>query len=152
MPFLLLGVDSLIAAFALGGLAETRRSRVRIAALFGSCDAGATLAGTFIHLPAAQWSGALVAAYGLYLLTAFATVRAGIDQRAAYVLPALLSLDNLAYGASHAAALLPQAMLLGMVSASFALAGFAVHRAAGRSPACGVAFSFALAGALNLWV
>jgi hypothetical protein len=44
MGFLLLGVDSLIACFAVGALVS-QRSWLRYAALFGLCDAGGSYSG-----------------------------------------------------------------------------------------------------------
>lgn len=48
MGFLLLGIDSLIACFAVGALVS-RRSWLSYAALFGVCDAGGFLLGTAFH-------------------------------------------------------------------------------------------------------
>ena len=68
-------------------------------------------------------------AYGIYVVGASAWARATRGDSAGYVLAVLMSIDNFAYGAAHAAAGVGSAahlLLLGAVSAAFAFAGLAL--------------------------
>jgi hypothetical protein len=115
MGFLLLGVDSLIVCMAIGPLVD-RRSRLRLAALFGVADGLAFLIGAGLgwQLFSDGTSGILqsgiLVTVGLYLLV----VAAGTQQVAArwpvWVLPGALIFDNLTYGlvGDHAAGSLLQ--------------------------------------------
>ncbi len=73
MGFLLLGVDSLIACFAVGALIS-RRSWLTYATLFGACDAGGFLLGTAFHWSIPDGTAnvcgktAVLVALGLYWL------------------------------------------------------------------------------------
>jgi hypothetical protein len=109
--WLLLGVDSLIASIAVGPIMERKWSvLVPFAVLFGVADGGGYLLGTVLH-----WSfpdnldflaPTVVAVIGVYWIAV-----AIISRRAAtaednpkarwgvWILPLLLSLDNITYGA-----------------------------------------------------
>lgn len=102
MSFLLLGIDSLIACFAVGALVG-RRSRLPYAALFGVCDAGAFLLGTALHwtMPEATAqvvSTAALVGLGLYLVVVAIGAQKVADTRWVWALPALLTLDNIGFG------------------------------------------------------
>src|SRR5918996_4004202 len=109
MGFLLLGIDSLIACFAIGALVN-KRSRLWLVGLFGVADGVAFLigAGLGLRLSGALTEGleiGLLVALGLYLL-----VVAGGTQRVAslwpvWVVPFVLTFAHLAFGVvgQHAA-------------------------------------------------
>jgi len=102
MGFLLLGVDSLIACFAVGAMVN-RRSWLSYAALFGACDAGGFLLGT-----AFKWSmpdttatvveTATLVGLGLYWIAIAVFARRAGETRWVWALPFLLSVDNITYG------------------------------------------------------
>ncbi|HUA44582.1 MAG TPA: hypothetical protein VMA77_05105 [Solirubrobacteraceae bacterium] len=102
MGFLLLGVDSLIACFAVGALID-RRSWALYAAMFGLCDAGGFLLGTALHwsMPDATANvvetGVLVA-LGVYWLGVALYARRLAETRWVWALPLVLSIDNITYG------------------------------------------------------
>jgi putative Mn2+ efflux pump MntP len=136
--FLLLGIDSFIASFALRGVLTPRSGRIQLALIFGISDSVATGLGTFAGPQLASWAGRagpiLVAAYVIYLLVAVAWARVTPVRGAPYVLAVLASLDNLAYGAAHAASglgIVTSALLLGLLSALCAFVGLALADAAG---------------------
>jgi hypothetical protein len=132
MGFLLLGVDSLIVCMAVGPLVD-KRSRVRLAALFGVADGLAFLVGAglgwrlFSDGTSTVLTTGLLVAMGLYLLV----VAAGTQQVAAarwpvWVLPFALVFDNLTYGlvGDHAAgSLFQHAGEQALSSATLALVG-----------------------------
>jgi hypothetical protein len=134
MGFLLLGVDSLIAGMAIGPVVE-RRWRLPLAVLFGIADAVVFLLAAGLGwqlfsegVSVALGTGVLVA-MGLWLLV----VAAGTQRAAAYwpvwVLPWVLTLDNLAYGVAGdhpAGSLLGHAGEQAMSSALLGLAGLLV--------------------------
>jgi hypothetical protein len=108
---LLLGVDSLIACIAVGPIMNRRRSvLVPFALLFGVGDGGGYLLGCVLHWSYpdswGDFAPAVVAVIGVYWLAV-----AVISKRAAaaeenpkarwgvWILPWLLSLDNITYGA-----------------------------------------------------
>jgi hypothetical protein len=102
MGFLLLGIDSLIACFAVGGLVS-RRLWLSYALLFGLCDAGGFLLGTALHwsMPDATASVVETAAMvglGFYLLVVAIGVRRVAETRWVWALPFVLSIDNITYG------------------------------------------------------
>jgi hypothetical protein len=109
MGFLLLGIDSLIACFAVGALVS-RRSWLSYATLFGLCDAGGYLLGTALHwsMPdgvAKVVETAALVGLGLYLLVVAIGVRRVSQTRwvsalplVVWALPFLLSIDNVTYG------------------------------------------------------
>jgi putative Mn2+ efflux pump MntP len=128
----LLSLDSLLASLAMGPLLASWRQRWGLAALFGGCDALAVCAG-------AAWgrndwalalASPLAALYALALGVCCLAAACGNQRRAkarwVFVLPVLLSLDNLAYGAGAGpagGAVASQAIVLGFISFALALAG-----------------------------
>ena len=103
MNFLLLGLDSLIAAIAVGALVDRRRW-VWFAGLFGLPDCVAFLigAGLGVGLLSAAASevvemGALVL-LGVYLLVVAASTAQVTASKAIWLLPLALTVDNLAFG------------------------------------------------------
>jgi len=129
MSFLLLGIDSLIAGFAIGALVE-RRSRLWFAALFGLADGVAFLIGTGLGWGLFSQAtseivevGALVA-IGLYLLV----VAAGMSRMATWpiwLVPIALTVDNLTYGLAgeRTGSVLGDAATQALSSSLLALAG-----------------------------
>ena len=158
--FLWLGVDSLIAAAAIGPLV-TGRSRYALAIWFGIADGAGFVLGAMIgwHAPAAVstlTAPALMGLYGGYLLLAAVLSRRFPRRWPVWALPVVLSLDNFGYGLSGhrgAGAALYQAMPQAAASGLLALAGLvaAARWAPGRPRAAGVlAGGGLLAGALLL--
>jgi len=102
MGFLLLGIDSVIACFAVGALVS-RRSWVSFAALFGLCDAGGFLLGTALRWSMPDATANVVAtaalvALGLYLFVIAIAARRVAETRWIWALPFVLSIDNITYG------------------------------------------------------
>ena len=128
--FLLLGIDSLIAATAIGPLV-TGRSRYALAAWFGIADGAGFVIGAMMgwHAPAALstlTAPAVMGLYGGYLLLAAVLSRRLPRRWPVWVLPVVLSLDNLSYGLSGrlgAGAVLHQAIPQAVASGLLALAG-----------------------------
>jgi hypothetical protein len=114
-----LGIDSFIACLAMGALPITRWEAVRLAAAFGLCDAAATLIG--MQIPHAMPSSL---DWVLYLIcAALIGIAARHSRRILYLVPILLSLDNLVAGAP------PWACVeLAVSSAAMALAGLLLAR------------------------
>ena len=141
---LLLGSDSFIVSLALGPLITRPPARRRLALAFGTCDAVATVVGLVLHwhIPGGWVTGAapvLAFAYGSYLLVIARVSPARLRRWPAYLLPALLSLDNLAYGSaarSLGAGILPHALVLGASSGALALTGLVAGGALGRRGRC----------------
>lgn len=142
MGFLLLGLDSLIACVAIGSIVEPRR-RFPLAAVFGIADGLGFLIGATFHvqLPAAGGNAlqtGILVALGLYLLgiaaLATTTQRAGA-RWTAWVLPFVLSVDNLTFGLvgqGSGGALLGHAGEQALFSALLAGVGLAVSAALPR--------------------
>jgi hypothetical protein len=134
----LLGLDGLVVCLALGRIT---RWRGRLALGFGLCDGASLLAGAWVgaSLPPVATvvlSGAgplATAVYGTGVLV-LAGRGATIHRRLVWLLPALLSLDNLMAGAlmgrAHA---IPFAALTALISGAFALAGLHAGALVGRS-------------------
>jgi hypothetical protein len=131
MSFLLLGIDSLIVCMAVGPLVD-RRSRLRLAALFGVADGLAFLIGAGLgwQLFSDGTSGVLqsgiLVAVGLYLLVVAAGTQQVASRWPVWVLPGALIFDNLTYGlvGDHAAgSLLQHAGEQALSSALLALIG-----------------------------
>jgi hypothetical protein len=102
MGFLLLGIDSLIACFAVGALVS-RRSWLSYAALFGVCDAGGFLLGTALHWSVSEAAANVVATavmvgLGLYWLAIAVFSRRVAETRWVWALPFALTIDNITYG------------------------------------------------------
>jgi hypothetical protein len=102
MAFLLLGVDSLIACFAVGSLVS-RRSWLPYAALNGACGGGGFLLGTAFHWSVPDNTANIVetavfVALGLYWIAIAVFSRRVANTRWVWVLPFVLSVDNITYG------------------------------------------------------
>ncbi len=123
----LLSVDSLVAAIAIGPLVGRGSKRLRLALLFGACDMAATLGAWGFGLAPQPWLRALtpggLALCGIYLLASarIAAQRPGI----VCLLPVLLALDNLSMPAPPA-----EALAFGAVSAALGYIGLAIGAAA----------------------
>jgi putative Mn2+ efflux pump MntP len=141
-----------------------KRDERALVGLFGLCDGTATLLGAIFSVawlrsvpPMPEWFGAaLVFAYGLFVLLAARLGRTFDPARrrwAAYILPPLLSLDNLIAGLHTTPAwgsLVSFAVFCGLTSALFAAVGMRLGRSvAGRVTVPSAPFSaaaFAAAG------
>lgn len=133
MSFLLLGIDSLIAGVAIGALVDGR-SRLWLAGLFGLADGLAFVIGAGLGwgLFSAAASdvvevGALVA-LGLWLLLVAAGTKRAAATWPVWVVPIVLTADNLTYGLAgeHGGAVAGQAATMALSSALLAFAGLAV--------------------------
>jgi len=117
---LLLGSDGFTVSLALGPLITRTPARRRLALAFGLCDVAATIAGFALHrrIPGGWVAGgapALALSYGCYVLVVARSAPARLHRWPAYLLPVLLSLDNLAYGSavpSPGAGVVPHALLV----------------------------------------
>jgi manganese efflux pump family protein len=103
----LLSIDSFIAALAVGPLMKSRFSRVHLAFWFGFWDGAATLIGATFGWGVrwgdqlSHWVVPLAALfYGISCVLAATWTGFRASPRLAFVLPFLMSFDNLAYGAS----------------------------------------------------
>ncbi len=103
MNFLLLGIDSLIACLAIGALVD-RRSWVWLALLFGVADAVGFLIGVGLGWALMSEAaseviemGTLVL-LGVYLLVVAASTAQMTARWAIWVLPFVLTVDNLTFG------------------------------------------------------
>lgn len=126
----LLGLDSAIVAAALSPLLKSSPTRLHWAALFGVCDGLAVIIGAkcgitfggFSHL-----AGPLtVFCFGVYCLVAACWNTFRTNLRLALLLPVLMSLDNLAYGAkvsSQSAGLFSAALACAVASFVMAVGG-----------------------------
>jgi len=139
MGFLLLGVDSLIACLAVGAVVG-RRARLPFAAAFGICDAAGFLLGTAFHwsmpgrVSALVETGVLVA-LGLYWLGLSQMTRRAAGTRWVWILPVVLSIDNITFGliSDHwTTSVAGQAGEQALCSAVLALVGLLVSAAAVR--------------------
>jgi len=102
MGFLLLGIDSLIACFAVGALIS-RGSWLPYAALFGLCDAGGFLLGTALHWSVPDATAnvvetAVMVGLGVYWVAIAVFSRRVAETRWAWALPFVLSIDNITFG------------------------------------------------------
>jgi hypothetical protein len=133
MSFLLLGIDSLIAGIAIGGIV-TGRMRLPLAALFGVADGVVFLIGAGIISPFSDGVSTIVQtvlllAMGIYLIVVAAGVRRVASSWPMWVLPFVLTFDNLAYGLAgdkSASSLFSQAGQQALSSALLALIGLTV--------------------------
>jgi putative Mn2+ efflux pump MntP len=128
----LLALDSAIVAAALSPLLKFGTARLRWAALFGVCDGLAVVIGAACGMSSGAFSHLagplIVLCFGVYCLVAACWNTFRTDLRLALLLPVLMSLDNLAYGAkieSPGAGLLSTALIAG--AASFVMAFGGVH-------------------------
>jgi hypothetical protein len=102
MGFLLLGIDSLIACFAVGAVVD-RRLWLPFAALFGVCDAGGFLLGTALHwsvpdTTASVVETAVLVALGVYWVAIALFAKRAAQTRWVWALPFVLSIDNITFG------------------------------------------------------
>jgi putative Mn2+ efflux pump MntP len=134
---LFLSIDSLLVSFALAPVTPRLGRRVILASLFGLCDGGAVALGSVLKLAAWQHGAVEIAgplalvAFGVYFLIGANWSRFRVNPLLAGVLPPLLGLDNLAYGAhagGSSGSVAAQAVVLGFSSLALSLAGFAAHR------------------------
>jgi hypothetical protein len=140
MGFLLLGVDSLIACLAVGTVVQ-RKWRVPFAVCFGIGDGGGFLLGTAFHwsVPGATASiveTTVLVALGLYWIGVTMLARRANGSGWVWVLPWVLSIDNITYGLidhawSHSVAV--QALEQAVSSALLAGIGLAVSIYATRA-------------------
>jgi len=139
---LLLSIDSILVSFALGACRIERRQQDRLAAAFGVCDGAASLFGLLLGVTLSSklavfghWGGpALLVAYALGMLVlarlgqamAQSGSRRGIQML--YLLPMVMSLDNLAasFALVHAGSPLACAIVIGSVSGLGSMCGFRV--------------------------
>jgi hypothetical protein len=101
MGFLLLGIDSLIACFAIGALVD-RRWRLPLAALFGIADGGAFLIGAGLGWTISAGLTevleiVMLAGLGFWLVVVSAGTRR-LAEYSVWLVPFALTVDNLAYG------------------------------------------------------
>jgi putative Mn2+ efflux pump MntP len=118
-----LGLDSFLACLAIGAHELSWQERVRLAVAFGACDAAATFVGAvrphwLLEPPA-------LAIYVVFVLVLGRAARS--NRTLLYILPVLLSLDNLFSGAPPSTAL-----LLGLGSAVMAMFGLSFTAACRR--------------------
>lgn len=137
---LLLSIDSVLVSFALGACHVKRLQKNRLAVAFGVCDGVASLIGLLLgaSLPnklalLGHWGGpALVGAYAVIMLALAreGRIMAGSGSprqgRMLYLLPLVMSLDNLAasFALVHAGPPLACAAVIGLVSGVGSMCGF----------------------------
>jgi uncharacterized membrane protein YhaH (DUF805 family) len=102
MGFLLLGVDSLIACIAIGGIVS-KRARLPLAACFGIGDGVGFLLGTALHwnFPdrlATIVETAVLVSLGVYWVAIALLARRANGTGWVWILPWVLSIDNITYG------------------------------------------------------
>jgi manganese efflux pump family protein len=128
----LLSLDSFIATLAVGPLVKSRFSRVHLALWFGFWDGAATFIGAKFDWGGwghelSHWVVPLAALlYGISFVFAAARKGFGSSPRFAFVLPFLMSFDNLTYGASIGPVttqVVERAVVLGIASFSMAVLG-----------------------------
>jgi putative Mn2+ efflux pump MntP len=139
MSFLLLGVDSLIACLALGPIVS-RRARLPFAAAFGVCDGLGFLLGSAFHWQMPDGVANVVAttvlvALGVYWIALAATSGRVAGTRWMWVLPVVLSIDNITFGlidGHWTTSVAGQAAEQALSSALLALIGLLVSQAVVR--------------------
>jgi hypothetical protein len=158
MGFLLLGIDSLIACFAVGALIS-RSSWLPYATLFGVCDAGGFLLGTALHWSIPDGTAnvietAVLVALGVYWLGIALYARRIAETRWVWALPFVLSIDNITYGLidhawSHSVAIqaIEQLLSSALLAGVGLLASAAVMRALPGSTKRSTSFAAGFAGA-----
>ena len=128
----LLSLDSFVVAVALSPLIRSPVSRWRLALLFGVCDGLAVLVGSALShtAPSLHTNERVVpffvVVFGLYCLVAAQWKRLRTHPRLVCILPALMSLDNLAYGAGIGpviGSIFAQALALAATSLALAAIG-----------------------------
>jgi hypothetical protein len=158
MGFLLLGVDSLIACFAVGSLVS-RRSWLLYAALFGFCDAGGFLLGTALHWSMPDGTAnvvetAVLVGLGVYWLGVALYAQRLAETRWVWALPFVLSIDNITFGlidhawsSSVAVQALEQLVSSALLAGVGLLASAAVMRTLPATKRRSTAFTAGFAGA-----
>jgi hypothetical protein len=158
MGFLLLGVDSLIACFAVGTIVN-RSSWPLYATLFGVCDAGGFLLGTAFHWSIPDGTAnvietAVLVGLGIYWLGIALYARRIAETRWVWALPFVLSIDNITYGLidhawSHSVAVqaIEQLISSALLAGVGLLASAAVMRAIPGSKQRSATFAAGFAGA-----
>jgi hypothetical protein len=158
MSFLLLGIDSLIACFAVGSLVS-RGSWLPYAALMGACDGGGFLLGTAFHWSMPDSTAnvvetAVFVGLGVYWLAIAVFAPRLVETRWVWVLPFVLSVDNITYGLidhawSHSVAVqaIEQFLATSLLSVVGLLASAAVMRVIPGMKERSTAFMAGLAGA-----
>jgi putative Mn2+ efflux pump MntP len=131
---LFLSLDSFVVSIALSPLINSPVSRWRLASLFGICDGLAVLVGSALSQSAPglhineRVVPFFVAVIGLYCLVAAQWKQIRANPGLVGILPFLMSLDNLAYGAGIGkltASVFAQALAL--AAASLALAAMGLY-------------------------
>jgi hypothetical protein len=102
MGFLLLGIDSLIACMAIGAIVD-KRWRLPLAAMFGVADGVAFLIGAGLGWTISAGVTEVLeigtlGALGLWLVAVAAGTRRAAELWPLWVLPLVLTVDNLAFG------------------------------------------------------
>jgi hypothetical protein len=159
MNFLLLGIDSFIACLAIGALVD-RRSWVWLAALFAAADAGAFLIGAglgwgLMSQAASELIGmGTLVLLGIYLLVVAAGTAQVTARRAVWLLPFVLTLDNLAFGMAGepTSTVLAQGLSSGMLAYLGLFAAAWLPRVAPKLEATRIAGAALLIGAGALFV
>ena len=158
MGFLLLGVDSLIACFAVGAVLK-RQSWPLYAALFGLCDAGGFLLGSALHWSVPDGTASVVetavlVGLGVYWLGIALYSRQLAETRWVWALPFVLSIDNITFGlidhawsSSVAIQAIEQLVSSSLLALVGLLASAAVMRAIPGSKQRSTAFAAGFAGA-----
>ena len=139
MGFLLLGLDSLIACFAIGALLD-RRAWLPFAALFGVFDAAAFLIGSAFSWEMPETVGtavelATLAGLGIYLIMVALGAKRVANTRWVWLLPVALTVDNITYGLidhSWTTSVFGQAGEMLISSTLMGLAGLALSASAVR--------------------
>ena len=159
MNFLLLGIDSFIACLAIGALVD-RRSWVWLAALFAAADAGAFLIGAglgwgLMSQAASELIGmGTLVLLGIYLLVVAAGTAQVTARRAVWLLPFVLTLDNLAFGMAGepTSTVLAQGLSSGMLAYLGLFAAAWLPRVAPKLEATRIAGAALLIGAGALFL
>jgi putative Mn2+ efflux pump MntP len=133
VSIVLLGIDSLIACIAISPLVRAT-SRIPLGALFGIADGLGFVVGSSIGWhPAPELTDVarslLILGYGLYILLVATSTRWVAVRWPVWVLPWVLSLDNLSYGlATHSGvrSVLEQAGWQTLASGALACAGLSI--------------------------
>ena len=158
MGFLLLGIDSLIACFAVGALVN-RKSWLLYATLFGLCDAGGFLLGTALHWSIPDGTAnvvetAVLVGLGVYWLGVALYARRLAETRWVWALPFVLSIDNITFGlidhawsSSVAVQAVEQLVSSSLLAFVGLLASAAVRRAIPGKKQRSASFAAAFAGA-----
>ncbi len=140
MGFLLLGVDSLIACFAIGGIVS-KRARLPLAASFGVADGVGFLLGTAFHwsMPdrvATIVETAVLVGLGVYWVAVAVLSRRATGTGWVWALPVVLSIDNITFGlidhawsSSVAVQAIEQALSSALLAGIGLYAGLALRRA-----------------------